>query len=182
MIGYDSTVLSPQVTVIPQHHVLGHEVSRNVDFRPQSLRYKRTGQPQADPGFIDKILSLCQVLACRDLSPSSSSGRMMGRTYLKESPRKLRACLFPPHTALQPLRGSPVFGVSVRYGVSIVIYKAFQNKHLPGQRQQHGKQGYQIPESVLGRGSPGLATAHPSSMKNWQGKFGGYFCGQDCFL
>lgn len=118
MIRYDSTVLSSQVTVIPQHHV---------DFRPQSLRHKRIGQPQADPGFIDKTLSLCQVSGCHDLSPSSLSGRMMGRSYLKESPRKLRAFLFPPHTALQPLTGSPVFGVSVHYGVSIVIYKAFQN-------------------------------------------------------
>lgn len=39
MIRYNSTVLSPQLTVIPSHHVLVHKMSRNVDFRPQSLRH-----------------------------------------------------------------------------------------------------------------------------------------------
>lgn len=39
MIRYNSTVLSPQLTVIPSHHVLVHKMSRNVDFRPQCLRH-----------------------------------------------------------------------------------------------------------------------------------------------
>lgn len=29
----------PQLTIIPSHHVLVHKMSRNVDFRPQSLRH-----------------------------------------------------------------------------------------------------------------------------------------------
>lgn len=137
---------------------------RNVGLRPQSLRHKRTGQSQEYPGFIVKILSLVRVS-----HQTAWVEEELGRSHLNKSPRKLRACLFPTHPALQPLRESPICGVSVLYRVSIVIYKAFQNTSTCHEVTVAKKKTFKSQKLCWKDAALGLPTAHPSSMKNWEG-------------